>query len=71
MGLVEASAGMSGAEIEQGVIGALYRALHARKTLDTALLLEEIRETVPLSVTRREDLERLRRLARDRFVPVG
>jgi SpoVK/Ycf46/Vps4 family AAA+-type ATPase len=70
MALVEASAGMSGAEIEQGVIGALYRALHARQTLDTPLLLEEIRETVPLSVTRREDLERLRGLARERFVPV-
>ena len=70
MALVEASAGMSGAEIEQGVIGALYRALHARQTLDTALLLEEIRETVPLSITRREDLERLRSLARERFVPV-
>jgi len=70
MALVEASAGMSGAEIEQGVIGALYRALHARQELDTPILLEEIRETVPLSVTRREDMERLRSLARERFVPV-
>jgi hypothetical protein len=61
---------MSGAEIEQAVIGALYRSLHARQPLDTALLLEELGETVPLSVTRREDLERLRGLARERFVPV-
>jgi hypothetical protein len=70
LALVEASAGMSGAEIEQAVIGALYRSLHARQPLDTALLLEELGETVPLSVTRREDLERLRGLARERFVPV-
>ena len=48
----------------------LYRALHERQSLSTAHVLDEIRETVPLSVTRREDLERLRQLARDRFVPV-
>jgi SpoVK/Ycf46/Vps4 family AAA+-type ATPase len=68
--LVEASAGMSGAEIEQAVIAALYRALHARNPLATAHLLEEIAGTVPLSVSRREDVERLRGLARERFVPV-
>jgi hypothetical protein len=70
LALVEASAGMSGAEIEQAVIAGLYRALHAKTPLSTDLLLAEIRETVPLSVTRREDLERLRQLARERFVPV-
>jgi SpoVK/Ycf46/Vps4 family AAA+-type ATPase len=68
--LVAASDGMSGAEIEQAVIAALYRVLHAGVSLDTETLLQEMRETVPLSVTRREDLERLRALARDRFVPV-
>jgi hypothetical protein len=62
---------MSGAEIEQAVIAALYRALHAKTELSTELLLSEIRETVPLSVTRREDVERLRELARGRFVPVS
>jgi hypothetical protein len=34
------------------------------------MLLGELSNTVPLSVTRREDVERLRRLAHDRFVPV-
>jgi hypothetical protein len=62
---------MSGAEIEQAVIAALYRALHAKTELSTELLLTEIRETVPLSVTRREDVDRLRQLARERFVPVS
>jgi len=68
--LVAASTGFSGSEIEQAVIAGLYRALHAKRPLDTATLLEELGETVPLSVTRREDLERLRQLARERFVPV-
>ena len=34
-----------------------------------ALILDELGATVPLSRTRREDIERLRALARDRFVP--
>ncbi len=68
--LVLASEGFSGAEIEQAVISALYRALHARRPLDTQTMLRELAETVPLSVSRREDVERLRRYARGRFVPV-
>ncbi len=68
--LVAQSAGLSGAEIEQAVIAGLYRALHAKRPLDTGKILAELAETVPLSVTRREDIERLRALARERFVPV-
>lgn len=68
--LTAATEGFGGAEIEQAVIAGLYRALYLQRPLDTQLLLEEIRETIPLSVSRREDLERLRRLARDRFVNV-
>jgi hypothetical protein len=68
--VVAATAGFSGAEIEQAVIGALYRALHVRQPLSTELLLEEIRGTVPLSVSRREQIEGLRLTARGRFVPV-
>jgi len=55
--LVEASDGYSGAEIEQAVIAALYRGLHQKQPLNTELLLEEIRETIPLSVSRREDIQ--------------
>ena len=65
-----ATDGFSGAEIEQAVITSLYRALHAKVALTTAMLLEEIRQTVPLSVSRREDVERLRNTARERFVAV-
>lgn len=68
--LVSASNGFSGAEIEQAVVAGLYRALHAKQPLATAHLLEELRQTIPLSVSRHEDIDRLRTLAQDRFVPV-
>ncbi len=68
--LVGASDSMSGAEIEQAVIASLYGALHEKRSLDTEMILCELRSTVPLSVSRSEDLDRLRELARDRFVPV-
>ncbi|MFQ5515129.1 MAG: AAA family ATPase [Myxococcota bacterium] len=69
--LIQASDGFSGAEIEQATIAGLYRALHGRTALTTELLLAELRETRPLSVSRHEDLVRLREFARDRFVPVA
>ena len=68
--LAAAADGFSGAEIEQAVIAGLYRALHVKTPLTTALLHDELRQTVPLSVSRREDIERLRQSARSRFVPV-
>lgn len=69
--LCAASEGFSGAEIEQAVIASLYRALYQKRPLDTGLLLEELAETVPLSVSRREDITRLREMARGRFVNVN
>lgn len=68
--IVAACDGFSGAEIEQAVVAGLYRALSSKRALNTELLLEEIGHTIPLSVTRREDIERLRDIARDRFVSV-
>ena len=68
--VVSASDGFSGSEIEQAVVAALYRALHQKSPLTTALLLDELSQTVPLSVTRREDIDRLRDTAQGRFVPV-
>ena len=69
--LVEATQGFSGSEIEQVVITALYRGLYLKRPLDTELLLQEIRETVPLSISRREDMQRLQEMARGRFVRVS
>ena len=68
--LVSASDGFSGSEIEQAVVTALYRALHQRMPLTTDFLIEEVINTVPLSVTRREDIDQLRETAQGRFVNV-
>jgi hypothetical protein len=67
---VQATEGFSGAEIEQAVIASLYQALYLSRPLDTATILETIRATIPLSVTRREDLDHLRAIAGGRFVSV-
>jgi len=69
--LVAATEGMSGAEIEQALVAALYGLLEERGTeLSTARLIGEIEATVPLSRSRAEELEALRAFARGRFVPV-
>ncbi|MGQ9873482.1 hypothetical protein [Leptodesmis sp.] len=44
--------------------------MYLGKPLDTALLLEAIRSTVPLSISRREKLAELRTIAAERFVSV-
>jgi len=67
--LVEATEGFSGAEIEQVVIAALYGVLSERGKLTTERLLAEAGATVPLSRSRREYVDELRRFARERFVP--
>ncbi len=68
--IVSASDGFSGSEIEQAVVAGLYRALHRKTPLTTDLLIEELTHTVPLSVTRREDVDALRQTAEGRFVNV-
>jgi hypothetical protein len=52
------------------VTAALLGALQRRTPLTTELPLAELGSTVPLSVTRREDIARLRESAQGRFVPV-
>lgn len=69
--LVAATEGFSGAELEQVVVGALLGALHGGTPLDTAALAREAAGTVPLSRSRAEDVQRLRDLAAERFVPVS
>jgi SpoVK/Ycf46/Vps4 family AAA+-type ATPase len=60
--------GFSGAEIEQCVVSGLYTAFAGGSTLSTAILLEEIARTRPLSRTMSERLSALRDWARDRTV---
>lgn len=67
--LAEASAGFSGAEIEQAVVSGLYLAHELGSTLDTEHLLEEIGRTRPLSVVMAEKVAALRAWARERTVP--
>ncbi|WP_315808735.1 MULTISPECIES: AAA family ATPase [Pseudomonas] len=66
--LAAATEGFSGAEIEQAVVGAFYAAQARQKSVDQALLLEEIRRTAPLSVVMAEELAALRAWADGRTV---
>jgi hypothetical protein len=69
--LADAAEGFSGAEIEQTVISSLYQSLQRKGALRTEDVLDSIRSTVPLSVTRSEDVARLRATASGRFMPVA
>ncbi|MEM1241771.1 MAG: AAA family ATPase [Cyanobacteria bacterium P01_H01_bin.26] len=68
--LVQATAGFSGAEIQQVIVSSLYQSIYEKCALDTRLLIESIKATVPLSISRREDIQRLRHMAADRFVQI-
>jgi len=69
--LAAACDGFSGAEIEQVVIAALYRALASKQPLAEPMLRQQIAETVPLSVSRREEIEALRGNSQGRFAGVA
>src|SRR5690606_31585949 len=58
--LVAESKEFSGAEIEQAIISALYDAFYATEELRADHLLEALSQTVPLSKTMDEQLNRLR-----------
>lgn len=66
--LVAATHGFSGAEIEQGVVAALYSARMLTKHPDDGQLLAEFSRTRPLSVVMAEQVQSLRDWARGRTV---
>lgn len=66
--LVEKSEGFSGAEIEQAIVSALYRAHAARTGLKNKHIIEEIEGTRPLSVVMAEQVQALREWASGRTV---
>lgn len=68
-GLADASAGFSGAEIEQVVVSSMYSAHAQGGELRTEHLLEEIAATRPLSVVMAERIGHLRKWGRERTVP--
>jgi len=69
--LAAASTDFSGAEIEQAIVSALYAAFAVGGDLRTQGLLDELRSTLPLAVTRRERVTALRDWAVGRTVAAG
>lgn len=66
--IAEAAKGFSGAEIESAVQTALYAAFARKLELSPEDLLAALTSTVPLSVTRAEEIAQLREWARNRAV---
>ena len=66
--LAEVTEGFSGAEVEAVVVGALYRAFADETALSTEELIAETQTIVPLSVSRAEDVARLKMWAERRAV---
>lgn len=66
--LRDASAGFSGAEIEQALVAALYASHASHEPLDTTHILREMEQTRPLSVLMAEKIAHLRDWASSRTV---
>ncbi len=58
--LAENSKDFSGAEIEEAIISAMYDAFYASREVNTEDVLKALQETVPLSRTMDEQINRLR-----------
>lgn len=69
--LAKATAGFSGAEIEQVVIAGLFSAFDAGRDLEQRDMLEEAKQAVPLSRMMEEDIQELRDWAKLRARPAG
>jgi hypothetical protein len=66
--IAAAAKGFSGAEIESAVQTALYAAFASKQELSNEDLLTALSSTVPLSITRAEEIAELRAWAKDRAV---
>ena len=64
--LAAGSQEFSGAEVEEAIISALYDAFYAQEDLTTGHVLGTLRQTVPLSKTMDEQINRLRSWAEGR-----
>jgi SpoVK/Ycf46/Vps4 family AAA+-type ATPase len=69
--IAAAAEGYSGAVINAATQTALFAAFSQKKDLSTSLLLDALARTVPLSVTRAEEIHALRDWARTRAVPAS
>lgn len=66
--IAELTGGFTGAEIEQAIVAALYSAQASQEKIAAAHIIAAVNATVPISVTRREDIQALRLWAEDRAV---
>ncbi|MBN2019778.1 MAG: AAA family ATPase [Sedimentisphaerales bacterium] len=66
--LAKESADFNGAEIEQAVISALYRATSKKEPITTEHIIEQLHSTKPLAVVKQEDVAMLRNWAKDRTI---
>ncbi len=69
--LAAAAKGYSGAEIDAAVQTAMYASFSTKKPLVTEDIVQAVRSTVPLSATRAEEIQSLRRWAQQRAVPAS
>jgi AAA+ superfamily predicted ATPase len=69
--LARVSDGFSGAEIEEGIVSGLFDAFSGDSDVSTDILKGSIAETVPLSKTMSEELNRLRTWAQGRARPAS
>ena len=69
--LATETSGFSGAEIEQAIISALYAAFEDGREVATEDVFGAIKQTVPLSVTMREEIGLVRRWAKGRARPAS
>ena len=64
--LARAAEGFSGAEIEEAIVSAMYSAFPEEREIEARDIRQALKETVPLSVLLREDIEALRAWASQR-----
>jgi SpoVK/Ycf46/Vps4 family AAA+-type ATPase len=69
--LVKCTDGFNGAEIEQGVLGAVFRAFSERREVTQTDLYICLESIVPLSTTMKEEIKRMERWAHNRAVKAG
>jgi ATP-dependent 26S proteasome regulatory subunit len=67
--LAQGSLGYSGAEIEESIVSAMFNIFYEKQKMTTERLLESLQQTIPLSRTMSEDIERLLRWAKGRARP--
>ena len=67
--LAEKAVDFSGAEVEQAIISALYRASSKNQPVSTEHILQQICSTKPLALLKQEEISILREWAKERTIP--